>query len=189
MKHFLLLTLLAVAISGHVTYPGPGSPYGGQQGLFIPQIHKVQNISSADDVVYTRFCKAICMLYVPIEMTCGLNNEVYLNDCQARCDRVSTDSSRLMFNNKCCCSPGSEYIDSAWANNSNTPASTDPSIKSSSFCVSVAATTALTGGGKINVFAIPPCLVECLGIDDKGDLKFVDTTKTYFNECDDALGP
>ena len=192
MKQFALLALFVLGISTHTTYPGFGSPYGSQQGLFIPQVSEIKNISSANDVLYTRFCKAVCMLYVPIKKTCGLNNEVYLNDCQARCDRVGTDANRLMFNDKCCCLPGSEYIDSAWALGATTtsPAlsSETASVKSSSFCVSMAArTTGSAVTGKINIFAIPQCLRQCLGIDDMADLKFVDNTITYSNECDDGI--
>ena len=197
MKQILFFSALIATISCHVTYPGTGSPYGSQQGLFIPQVTRVQSISSATDVIYTRFCKAVCMLYVPEEKTCGLNNYVYLNDCQARCDRMGTDKTRLMFNDKCCCTPGSEYIDSAWAKGNNFASngttilnSDDPTIKSSSFCVSTTASPlggASTVTGKINVFAIPPCLTSCLGITSVGDLKFVDQTKTYVAECDDGV--
>jgi hypothetical protein len=193
MKQFALLALFVLGISTHTTYPGFGSPYGSQAGLFIPQVSQVKNISSANDVLYTRFCKAVCMLYVPIKKTCGLNNEVYLNDCQARCDRVGTDANRLMFNEKCCCLPGSEYIDSAWALGANnttvTPTlnSESPNVKSSSFCISMPARDTTTIKGNINIFAIPQCLRQCLGIDDKSDLKFVDNTVTYSTKCDDGV--
>ena len=189
MKPIIFFALAIIGISSQTTYPGFGSPYGSQQGLFVPQVSEIKNISSANDVLYTRFCKAVCMLYVPIKKTCGLNNEVYLNECQARCDRVSVDDDRLMFNEKCCCLPGSEYIDSAWALGVNTTTlnSNSANVRSSSFCVSVQNTTTAPITGRVNVFAIPQCLSQCLGIDDMSDLKFVDTTKTYLNICDDGL--
>ena len=184
MKLSLFLTLVIAGTMGHYTYPGAGSPYGQQQGLFIPQVSEIKNISSANDVIYTRFCKAVCMLYVPESKTCGLNNEVYLNDCQARCDRVGTDAARLMFNSKCCCTPGTEYIDSSWVLGDGD--SNAVGVRSASFCVSTTATTTTNINGKINVFAIPPCLQTCLGIDGLSDLKFVDQTKTFTVECDDG---
>ena len=189
MKQIILSALLVLEILSHTTYPGMGSPYGSQVGMFVPQISPVQNITSAGDVIYNRFCKAVCMLYVPIEKTCGLNNEVYLNDCQARCDRISTDKARLMFNEKCCCSLGTEYVDAAWVlGTANTVTHSETStVKSSSFCVStsVPGTTPITG--YINVFAVPPCIAECLGISNIADLKYVDNTKTYYNVCDDGI--
>ena len=189
MKQILFLSVFIAAISSHVTYPGANSPYGRQSGLFIPQVQPVQSVSSSNDVIYTRFCKAVCSLYVPEEITCGLNNRIYMNDCQARCDRVGTDSNRLMFNKKCCCVPGTEYIDSAWAKGTNTGGnSDDANVRSSSFCISTEPSDgASTQTGKINIFAIPPCIATCLDINDIGDLKFVDTTKTYVAECDDGV--
>ena len=188
------MVLISAPVWSHLTYPGPNSLYGSQQGLFIPQVSEIKNISNANDVMYTRFCKAVCMLYVPWSKTCGLNNEVYLNDCQARCDRVSTDQSRLMFNEKCCCNPGSEYIDAQWASATATAGGVDPSqaanLVSSSFCVSIYENEtqgglARTGG--VNIFAIPPCLKTCLGIDNMRDLKFLDNTiGSYKEECDDG---
>ena len=193
MKQTLCIVLLISSMWSHMTYPGPNSIYGSQQGLFIPQVNEIKNISNANDVMYTRFCKAVCMLYVPWSKTCGLNNEVYLNDCQARCDRVSTDQSRLMFNEKCCCNPGSEYIDAQWVLAGTTASGVDPSaaanVVSSSFCVSAyqgITRNGLTPTGGVNVFAIPACLKTCLGIDDMRDLKFLDNTITYTQECDDG---
>ena len=186
MKQTLLIFLFFFSAQTHMTYPGGRSPYGTQQGLFLGQISKVQH-SDTEDVVYIRFCKAICMLYVPEDMTCGYNNQVYLNDCQAKCDRIDTDKSRLMFNNKCCCSPGTEYVDSAWVRGDNLPASSDPTIKSASFCVSIKPSNTSVISGNINIFAIPPCLASCLGINDKNDLKYVDNSIVTFNECDDGI--
>ena len=79
-------------------------------GIFLPPIQKVKH-NQPEDVLFTRYCKAICYLYVPIEKTCGTNNRVYENECQAKCDRVNADSTRLFFNQKCCCSNGSQQID------------------------------------------------------------------------------
>ena len=192
MKQIIFLTLAIIGIATHTTYPGFGSPYGSQQGLFVPQVTEIKSISSANDVLYTRFCKAVCMLYVPMKKTCGLNNEVYYNECQARCDRISVDDARLMFNDKCCCLPGSEYIDSSWVLADNdlaaSPVVTSEAgqIKSSSFCISkLSPATAITGN--INIFAIPPCLSTCLGIDSKADLKFIGDSSAFVEKCDDGI--
>ena len=190
MKQTLFIVLLIAPLWSNLTYPGANSIYGSQQGLFIPQVNEIKNISSANDVLYTRFCKAVCALYVPESKTCGLNNQVYLNDCQARCDRVGTDKARLMFNEKCCCNPGTEYIDNQWVLGTATASGVDPSqaanVRSSSFCVSMKSPSS-TLTGYVNVFAIPSCLKTCLGIDNMRDLKFLDTTVTYTEECDDGL--
>ena len=188
MKQTLLIILLSAPLLGHLTYPTQNSIYGSQQGLFIPQISQVQAVSNTSgngsSVLYTLFCKAVCMLYVPKNETCGLNNQVYFNDCQARCDRVGTDQNRLMFNKKCCCNPGSEYIDSQWISNTAGTSSASTNV-SSSFCVHTSTSTNTVSGG-INVFAIPPCLKTCLDIDSVADLKFLDTTRTFTAGCEDG---
>ena len=222
MKQIFLLALFVVSITSyttqpqHYTYTTPTpmpvqhptpmpapqpSPYGTQGvGAYLPYLSPVQTpavtatSTTTSSVVFTRICKAICGMHIPENITCGLNNQIYMNDCQAACDRIGTDQTRLMFNKKCCCVPGSEYIDSAWARGTDvgpvnsTLVSNDPSIVSSSFCASVLPSetpTVLTG--KINVFAIPPCLRTCLGINALSDLKFVDTSRTYVAECDDGI--
>ena len=182
IKTLLLLSLSLGALT-HVTYPGYGSPYGSQAGLFIPQIQKVQNLQSSTDVIYSRFCKAICYLYVPLEKTCGLNDKIYENDCQARCDRVGTDINRLKFNNTCCCSGGSHLIDASFA--SFTVDGT-PTINPAATCVHIQNPGSTDF---INVFAIPKCLSRCLDINSVNDLEFLDKTLTYKLGCMDNLTP
>ena len=177
IKATLLVLALSLGTLTHVTYPGRNSPYGSQTGLFVPHIHKVESHTNASDVLYTRFCKAICYLYVPLEKTCGLNNKIYENDCQARCDRVGTDIARLKFNQKCCCSGGSHLIDASFA---QFAANSVPTPAPAATCVHIA-----SGNHLINVFAIPPCISRCLGIDSYGDLEFLDNTLTYIDGCAD----
>ena len=149
-------------------------------GIFLPPVQKVKH-NQPEDVLYTRYCKAICYLYVPMEKTCGTNNRVYDNACQAKCDRVTVDSTRLFFNQKCCCSNGSQQIDigelvSLTGGGGWLPYST------SSFCIN-----AVTGGSDTNsatVFNIPSCLQDCLDIDSMNDLDYlINTDVTYSEGC------
>ena len=169
----------------HVTYPGRGSIYGSQQGLFVPAIHEIKNVENAGDVLYTKFCKAICYLYVPIERTCGLNNKIYENDCQARCDRVGTDKSRLKFNGKCCCPGGSHLVDASFAAGQ---VDGPPALAGAATCVHIIKPAAAGGQTNyLNIFAIPPCLARCLDIDSKNDLEYADKTLAYIDGCSDNL--
>ena len=180
IKQSITLAILLLSASCHYSYPGTGSPYGSGQGLFIPQIHEVSSHSTANDVVYTRFCKAVCYLYVPLAKTCGLNNTVYDNACQARCDRVGVDATRLKFNDKCCCAGESHKVDAWWATGANNAVAASP--VASSFCISTLVSNTSTTS-YVNVFAIPSCLATCLDIDDSGDLEYLDSTRTYTTNC------
>ena len=144
-------------------------------------------MQDSSDVIYNRFCKAICRLYVPIKKTCGLNNKIYANDCEARCDRIGTDISRLKFNEKCCCSGGSHKIDASFAlGTNNGPHGLEPA----GFCVYVfadAPNEETSSSAYVNVFAVPNCVAECLGIDSKADLEFTDNSRTYYDGCADNL--
>ena len=120
-----------------------------QHGIFLPTITPY-SASQNGDVMYNRFCKALCCLYVPVEPVCGVNNVVYENACMARCDRIAVDESRIRFNNKCCCQAGSDVI------------------------TGVAATTFSivdTGNANAILFSIPTCLQECLDINEVNDVE------------------
>ena len=169
---------------------GAGLPYGNGQfpthgpphshaGIFLQPIRKVQH-NDPSDVLYVRYCKAICVLYVPLKKTCGTNNRVYENDCAAKCDRVSVDASRLKFNETCCCAHQSHKI----ADFTGFDATPEPIANpTSSFCINV--TKSLTGSDDLvsNVFVIPKCLQICLDIDDKNDLEYEDVQQTYAEGC------
>ena len=187
LKTLYVFLSLSTMLLCHTTYPSHNSLYGSQQGLFVPGIQEIRNVQDSSDVIYNRFCKAICRLYVPIKKTCGLNNKIYDNDCEARCDRIGTDITRLKFNEKCCCSGGSHKIDASFAlGTENGP----HELGSAAVCVYVSAETP-TGGASsnayVNVFAVPNCVAECLGIDAKADLEFSDNSKTYYDGCSDNL--
>ena len=184
MKAAFILVCLGMAAFSHFTYPGSNSPYGRQQGLFIPSINKV-TAETTNDVVYNRFCKAICYLYVPLLKTCGLNNIVYENECQARCDRVGTDQSRLKFNEKCCCSGGSHKVDASFAKGET---DAKAPLTPSAFCINVPARNSSNvddTNNIMNVFIIPTCIARCLDIDSHSDLEYVDPSRTYKSGCYD----
>ena len=177
----LALLLIAIIASTNAQFFGAPSLYHGPQhshaGIFLPPVRPVSSSHDPSSVAITRFCKAICYLYIGSDKTCGTNNKVYENSCQARCDRVGSDDTRLKFNEKCCCANNSDYIDAEFSvvgTNAN-----DVVIASSNFCVHRAVSaTQLT-----NVFAIPQCLRECLDIDSMNDLEFINTTYTYAEGC------
>ena len=177
----LALLLIAIVASTNAQFFGAPSLYHGPQhshaGIFLPPVRPVSSSNDPSSVAITRFCKAICYLYIETGPTCGTNNVVYENACQARCDRVSSDSTRLKFNNKCCCSNNSDYIDGEFSQVGNF--TNDQIISSSNFCVHRTGST----GGLTNVFAIPQCLRECLGIDSMNDLEFINTNYTYSEGC------
>ena len=183
-----LLSALALVWAGtlcHMTYPSRGSLYGTQQGLFVPQIHEIKNVENANDVLYTKFCKAICYLYVPLDRTCGTNNQIYENECQARCDRVATDKARLKFNGKCCCPGGSHLVDASFASGDHDG---KPGLLAAATCVHLVRDTGRAAPNQynyLNVFAIPPCLARCLDIDTKADLEFANKALSYQDGCVD----
>ena len=117
-----------------------------QYGLFMPQITPY-SATTFDGVIYNKFCKALCCLYVPVEPVCGTNNVVYENACMAKCDRVGVDKTRIRFNNKCCCQAGSDVVQDD-INLSLTLIDDEDNIK----------------------FAIPQCIGQCLGIASISDL-------------------
>jgi hypothetical protein len=171
----------------HTTYPSQNSIYGSQQGLFVPHIHEIRNARDSSDVLYNRFCKAICFLYVPHKKTCGTNNKIYINACQAKCDRTGVDDSRLMFNESCCCNGGSHKIDASFAAKATNGVSALGAVGT---CVHVASkddTGTVDNNNLINVFAVPKCIAQCLGIDSKADLEFIDQTRTYLDGCADNM--
>jgi hypothetical protein len=183
---YLLLSVCALGLC-HTTYPSHHSIYGSQQGLFVPSIQEIRNVKDSSDVIYNRFCKAICFLYVPHKKTCGLNNQIYINDCQAKCDRIGTDINRLKFNEKCCCSGGSHMVDASYAKSELDGVHT---LASAATCVYVKGKSSagvVSSNAYINVFAVPNCIANCLGIDSVSDLEFTDNTRTYTLGCADNI--
>ena len=185
-KLFLVLFFASTITSNQ--YSNTGYNSSGQtnipNGTFLPRIQAFTSSSNSTngDGDYIRFCKSVCYLYVPLEKTCGTNNRIYENACQARCDRAIVDKSRLFFNNKCCCGTGSQIIDFGYLDEAT------PSINSSqsnaidntvakNFCVhfkrlNTIETSTTTTKYPYNIFSVPPCIADCLGIASVTDLQY-----------------
>ena len=177
----LALILAALITVAHGQFFGVPSLYHGpahsHAGIFLPPVKPSTNFNNPQDVRIRRFCKAICYLYIDLDKTCGTNNMVYENACQARCDRVDTDDSRLMFNEKCCCDNNSHLIDAEFA--TDPTGAVDVVVSSSNFCIY----RETAAGQFTNVFAIPQCIRNCLGIDSINDLVLNNTNYTYGTGC------
>lgn len=213
IKKIALALFLTMAVTshglGHVHFPAPPA-YGHSHGLapahshihlnsqfpthgpahqhagiFLPPVQKVKH-NQPEDVLYTRYCKAICYLYVPIERTCGTNNRVYENACQAKCDRVNEDSTRLFFNEKCCCSNSSQKIDIGNIASLTATAVGFNALSTTSFCINA---TENASTHQATVFSIPSCLQDCLDIDSVNDLEFIVTNGVTYAEGCKAFEP
>ena len=148
-KQFIFLFFIVLSAFSH-NYVPPSSLHGNK-GLLLPQIQPYQpnSNSNSNSVIYNRFCKALCLLYVPQNYTCGTNNVVYENECMAKCDRVEVDSSRLKFNNKCCCQSGEDEIKTSTASDGS---------------------TLILGVTPTIYFMIPRCLMRCLDVYGPNDV-------------------
>ena len=177
----LALCLVALFTATHAQFFGVPSLYHGpahsHAGIFLPPVRPAASFNNPQDVKIRRFCKAICYLYIDHNKTCGTNNVVYENACQARCDRVDADSTRLMFNDRCCCDNNSHLIDAEFA--TDTGGTVDAIVASSNFCIH----RSIGGSQLTNIFAIPQCIRNCLGIDSINDLVMSNTNYTYAEGC------
>ena len=181
-----ILVFISATLSQGFPFAPASHGHPHQQGLFLPVIRESTISTNANDVIYIRFCKALCYLYVPHSKTCGSNNIVYENSCMAKCDRVNVDATRLKFNDKCCCNHNSDLVDASWA----LGALNSIDVNTTMFCAHIVVTGtngAIVETDYVNVFAIPQCLQTCLGIDDVSDLTTLNSSHTLVNGCTDNL--